>query len=66
MPDSSAIRRMQNRWEAETQQREAAAAKAQIPKSASTGRSRDRWATSNDTSTANVDTHRSNQQPPRK
>ncbi|CAF3896572.1 unnamed protein product [Rotaria magnacalcarata] len=62
VPDSSAIRRMQNRWEAETQQREAAAAKAQIPKSASIGRSRDRWATSNDTSTANVDTHRSNQQ----
>ncbi|CAF3366099.1 unnamed protein product [Rotaria socialis] len=63
VPDSSAIRRMQNRWEAETQQREAAAAKAQIPKLASTGRSRDRWATSNDTSAANVDTQRSNQQP---
>jgi hypothetical protein len=39
---------MQNRWEAETQQREADAAKAQIPKTASAGRPRDRWATPTD------------------
>ncbi|CAF0910946.1 unnamed protein product, partial [Didymodactylos carnosus] len=44
----SAIRRMQNRWETETQQREVAAAKAQVPKSQSStaaGRPRDRWGT---------------------
>lgn len=50
---------MQNRWEVETQQREAAAAKAQISKTTSAGRARDRWATSNDSQT-------SNQQQPRK
>lgn len=65
-PDSSAIRRMQNRWEAETQQREAAAAKAQISKPASTGRSRDRWGPPSDTATPVVDMYRPNQQPPRK
>jgi hypothetical protein len=43
---------MQNRWEAETQQREAAAAKAQVPKQPSTGRPRDRWATSSDSQTS--------------
>jgi hypothetical protein len=51
---------MQNRWEAETQQREAAAAKAQVLKPASAaasttaaaaaGRTRDRWSSNNDTS----------------
>jgi len=53
-PDSSAIRRMQNRWEAETQQREAAAAKSQVQKSASTGRARDRWAAPADNQQAPV------------
>lgn len=57
---------MQNRWEAETQQREAAAAKAQIPKSTSTARNRDRWALPGETSAPTVDTTRSNQQQPRK
>ena len=37
---------MQNRWEAETQQREAAAAKAQVTKVAPAGRARDRWGSS--------------------
>jgi hypothetical protein len=46
---------MQNRWEAETQQREAAAAKAQVPKTASAGRARDRWASSNDTQAPSPD-----------
>lgn len=68
-PDSSAIRRMQNRWEAETQQREAAAAKAQVPKPPSAGRGRDRWAASSDAQTPPADTSRStvapaNQQQP--
>jgi len=54
---------MQNRWEAETQQREAAAAKAQVPKVPTTGRARDRWATSNDSQTSTVETNRPNQQP---
>jgi hypothetical protein len=58
-PDSSAIRRMQNRWEAETQQREAAAAKSQVVKSASSTRARDRWSTSTDTSTVSIDASRS-------
>ncbi len=57
---------MQNRWEAETQQREAAAAKAQVPKAASTGRARDRWATPNDSQTSSTETNRSNQQHSRK
>jgi len=57
---------MQNRWEAETQQREAAAAKAQVSKPTSGGRGRDRWATPNDTQTPSPDTNRSNQQLPRK
>ncbi|CAF3827901.1 unnamed protein product [Adineta steineri] len=59
-PDSSAIRRMQNRWEAETQQREAAAAKAQVPKAPTAARTgRDRWAAApNDAQTSpSVDTH---------
>ncbi|CAF3328465.1 unnamed protein product [Rotaria sp. Silwood1] len=61
-PDSSAIRRMQNRWEAETQQREAAAAKAQIPKATSTARNRDRWNAPTETATQSVDANRLNQQ----
>lgn len=71
-PDSSAIRRMQNRWEAETQQREAAAAKAQVPKATAAGRTgRDRWgATTASTSDAqtvpSADTNRPSQQQSRK
>ncbi|CAF3636334.1 unnamed protein product [Rotaria sordida] len=61
-PDGSAIRRMQNRWEVETQQREAAAAKAQVPKATSTARTRDRWTTPGETQTPSVDANRSNQQ----
>jgi hypothetical protein len=47
---------MQNRWEAETQQRGVDAAKSQVPKATSTGRSRDRWATPGDSQTPSVDT----------
>jgi hypothetical protein len=57
---------MQNRWEVETQQREAAAAKAQVPKVPSAGRARDRWATPSDTQTPSADANRTNQQQPRK
>ena len=63
-PDSSAIRRMQNRWEAETQQREAAAAKAQVPKTTPAGRARDRWGASSDSQTSSVESNRSTQQQP--
>jgi hypothetical protein len=48
---------MQNRWEAETQQRGVDAAKAQVSKAPSTGRPRDRWATSSDNQTPSVDSH---------
>jgi hypothetical protein len=57
---------MQNRWEAETQQREADAAKAQVSKAPSAGRTRDRWATSNDSQASSTEDNRSNQQIPRK
>lgn len=53
---------MQNRWEAETQQRGADAAKSQVPKTTPAGRSRDRWATSNDSQTSSTEVNRSNQQ----
>ncbi len=53
---------MQNRWEAETQQREAAAAKAQISKAAPPGRARDRWATPNENQTSAAEVNRPNQQ----
>ena len=65
-PDSSAIRRMQNRWEAETQQRGADAAKSQVPKTTPAGRSRDRWATSSESQTPPNELSRSNQQQARK
>lgn len=65
-PDSSAIRRMQNRWEAETQQRGADAAKSQVPKTTPATRSRDRWATPSDSQAPPPDINRSNQQQPRK
>lgn len=60
---------MQNRWEAETQQREAAAAKAQVPKATAAARpGRDRWgatAGSSETpTTPSADANRHNQQPP--
>lgn len=57
-PDGSAIRRMQNRWEAETQQREAAAAKSQLHKPPVSTRGRDRWGSSNDAQTSSVDANR--------
>ena len=62
---------MQNRWEAETQQREAAAAKAQVPKVTAAGRAgRDRWgaaATTNDAQAVpSTDANRSSQQQSRK
>ena len=57
---------MQNRWEAETQQREAAAAKAHVPKATSTGRVLDRWGTSSDSQTTSTNIYRSNQHQPRK
>lgn len=57
---------MQNRWEAETQQRGADAAKSQVPKVTPAGRSRDRWATSSDSQTPPNEVNRSNQQQPRK
>ena len=57
---------MQNRWEAETQQREADAAKSQVPKTTSAGRARDRWAASNESPTSSMEGNRQNQQQPRK
>jgi hypothetical protein len=55
---------MQNRWEAETQQRGVDAAKSQVAKATATGRTRDRWATPNDSPTSSVEANR--QQQPRK
>lgn len=46
---------MQNRWEAETQQRGADAAKAQVSKSVPAGRARDRWGGSNESQPSSID-----------
>ncbi|CAF5177726.1 unnamed protein product, partial [Rotaria sp. Silwood1] len=52
LPDSTALRRMQNRWETEILHRE-------VPRTTRTERSHDRWGTSNDEQSPLFDTNRS-------
>lgn len=50
LPDSTALRRMQNRWETEISQRE-------VPKTVTSERSRNRWEKTDDTQPSSVDSN---------